>query len=246
MCKTGGLLVAFDVVTQRALVTDADCGSWLCIECKDRMRAAWMRRVQHGVTVFHDNGVPVYFATITSHEKNKTFNACAEVWPDAWKKLHKKLNRTSETKEYVLIPEKHVDGRLHVHAIWTFNVNTRWIKDNGRECGLGFMSQIGRKGHKDEPIEDASKVSQYVAKYLGKQLGNELPPRFRRVRASQRWPDAPEPVTTESVLKWQHIGTNGELNRIYDRCTAEHMTMMDMRTGEIFDDVDLGTIVSIL
>jgi len=129
-----------------------------------------------------------------------------------------------------------------MHAIWTFPVNTRWLKDVGRACGFGFMNQIGRRGHVDEAIGSVAEVGQYVAKYLGKQLGDELPPRFRRVRTSANWAKLPIPDPADK-LEWCYVNSNGALQSAYERCAADNLTMIDIRTGEIFDDVNLGTII---
>ena len=243
MCARGGLLISYDPQAHRALVTDADCDSWKCPECSQRLREKWTRRAQHGALVLQQAGAHLYFATITSHERNRTFEAGAAMFPDGWAKLHKRLNRTSNIREYLLVPEHHKDGRLHMHAIWTFDVKTRWLKDNGRECGFGYKNQIGRRGHVDEEIGEITDVGAYVSKELGKQLGYVMPPRFRRVRTSAGWAKAPGPEADLSGLDWHYIGSNGALQAAYEECARQHMTMIDVRTGEVFDDVDLGTIV---
>lgn len=244
MCKRGGLLISYDYAAHRALVTDADCCSWKCPECSERLKDQWLLHSQHGATVLMERGIKLYFATITSHEENRTFAAGAKVFPDAWGKLHKRLNRTASTREYILTPERHKDGRLHMHAIWTFPVTTRWLKDNGRECGFGFMNQIGRRGHEDEEITTVRQVAEYVSKYLAKQLGDDAPARFRRVRTSKGWEKMPLPESETSGLTWQYIGGNGALLSAYEECERAHLTMIDIRTGEIFEDEDLGTIVA--
>lgn len=242
MCSRGGLLYAFDDRTKRCLVTDADCNSWKCPECRQRLKDKWVLTAQHGARLLMEEGNTLYFATITSHEKLKTFAACATVWPSAWGKLHKRLNRLSDVREYFLVPERHKDGRMHVHAIWTYPATTRWLKDNGRECGLGFKNQIGRRGHTDEAIDDVKQVSEYVSKYLTKALGDGVPARFRRVRISRGWQMMPDAESEYTKLEWKYCGTNGALDALYDQCNQADMAMIDIRTGEIFDDVDLGTI----
>jgi len=242
MCERGGLLYAFDDKAGRCLVTDADCNSWQCPECRQRLKDRWVLTAQHGAQVLLEQGQPLYFATITSHEALKTFAACAAVFPSAWSKLHKRLNRTTDRREYFLVPERHKDGRLHVHAIWTFPVTTRWLKDNGRECGFGYKNQIGRRGMADETITDVGQVSRYVGKYLTKALGEGVPSRFRRIRVSRGWEKAPEAESEYTKLDWKYCGGNGALDALYAECDERDMTMIDIRTGEIFDDVDLGTI----
>jgi hypothetical protein len=244
MCKRGGLLIAYDYEAHHALITDADCDTWKCDECRVRLRDKWLIRSEHGARVLMEKGNTLYFATITSHEANKTFNACARVFPCAWGKLHKRLNRSSVLREYLLTPERHKDGRLHMHAIWTYPVKTRWLKDEARACGFGYMNQIGRRGHVDEAIENPHQVAEYLAKYLTKQLGDDVPARFRRVRVSAGWADVPKPENEYTEREWHYIGGNGALQSAYEECSRARLTMVDIRTGEIFEDVDLGTIVA--
>lgn len=242
MCSRGGLLYAFDNKAQRCLITDADCNSWKCAECRERLKDRWVLTAQHGAKILIDQENDLYFATITSHENLKTFASCARVFTPAWDKLHKRLNRTTDVREYFLVPERHKDGRMHVHAIWTFPVSTRWLKDNGRECGFGYKNQIGRRGATDEKITDVKQVSEYVGKYLTKSLGDDVPARFRRVRVSRGWASLPEAESEYAKLEWRYCGGNGELDALYDQCAAGEFLMVDIRTGEVFDDVDLGTI----
>lgn len=243
MCKAGGLLIAYVLDQHRALVTDADCDSWKCPECRERLRQRWVLTALHGARVLQDRGDILFFATLTSHEENTTFNTCARAFPDAWRQLHKRLNQQRAQGQYLLVPEKHKDGRLHMHALWNYPVSTRWLKDNGRACGFGYMNQIGSRGHIDEPINDAREVGQYIGKYLGKQLGDDLPPRFRRVRTSQAWAHLPAPITA-SQYDWHYVNTNGKLQTVYEACRRDNLALVDIRTGEVFDDVDLGTIIS--
>ena len=235
MCKRGGLLIAYDIPARRALVTDADCDSWKCAECAERMSAAWVMRAEIGARRLIDAGARVDFATLTSHERLKDFRSTAEVFPSAWDKLHKRLNRQSDTREYLMIPERHKDGRLHVHALWTFGVSRRWLKDNARACGLGYQADV-------KPVREAFHAVKYVTKYVGKALGDDAPAHFRRVRVSAGWADIPAPDVETSDLDWHYIGGNGALNAAYDECDRLNLTLIDVRTGEIFDDIDMGTI----
>ena len=236
MCNRSGLIVGFDYVARRALVTRADCDSWSCPECAKRMREYWILRAEIGVRQFITQEIRVDFVTITSHEKLKTFAATEAVWRGAWDRLYKAIKRRAEVFEYIIIPERHKDGRMHVHALWTANVGKRWLKDNARKRGLGFMADV-------TPIETAHSAVKYVTKYVGKDLGADAPPHFRRVRVSRNWAEVPVPITDLSGLEWLHVGTNGALSALYERCNREKFSLIDLETGAFFDDVDLGTIV---
>jgi len=234
MCSKSGLLIGWDYSTARALVTRANCDSWNCPECSRRMAEAWVLRAQIGVRQYLSAGYMVDFVTITSHEKLKTFEATEAVWREAWPVLYAALKRIAPVLEYFIVPEKHADGRMHVHALWTAGVKQKWLKDNARKRGLGYQAKIKHVG-------SAHGAAQYVTKYVGKSLGADVPKKFRRVRVSQGWPDIPSPVVENAGLKWEYVGTNGALSVVYAECQEKGIKLIDLKTGEYFDDVDLGT-----
>jgi len=137
----------------------------------------------------------------------------------------------------MIVPERHKDGRMHVHAIWNANVTKKWLKDNARKRGLGYQCEVLH-------ITNSRYATRYVTKYVCKDFGDDLPAHFRRVRVSRNWVDIPQPATQYDDLQWEYVGTNGALQVVYDECTAKRLTMIDIQTGELFDDVDLGTIGS--
>jgi len=236
MCKRGGLLITYLYDEHRALVTDADCDSWKCPECSERLAVRWGLRAEIGARRLIETGVALDFITLTSHEKLKTFEACEVAWRDAWHKLHHRLNKRSNVREYLLIPERHKDGRMHAHALWTFGVSRRWLKDNARACGLGYQADV-------KHVDEAYKAVRYVTKYIGKSLGEGVPSHFRRVRISSGWAEISQPVSEASAYTWHYLGGNGALQSAYEECARARLTMIDVRTGEIFEDIDLGTIV---
>ncbi len=66
-----------------------------------------------------------------------------------------------------MIPERHQDGRLHAHAIETGHLTTRWFKDEGRECGLGYIAE-------EKEVRSPAGAGAYVVKYLTKVLNAEF------------------------------------------------------------------------
>lgn len=235
MCKNAGLLAGWDRVSRRVLVTRADCDSWNCSECAERMRERWILRAEIGVRQYVGAGLHVDFITITSHEKLSNFEATEAVWRKAWPVLYAALKRRSTMLQYFIVPEKHKDGRMHVHALWTANVSQKWLKDNARSRGLGYQA-------KKRQVVDARSAVRYVGKYIGKSLGDNAPMRFRRIRVSQKWPEIPLPVTPHVALDWEYINGNGQLEKLYHEATERGFSLIDLKTGEYFDDVDLGTI----
>jgi len=237
MCDRAGLLIGWDDDQKRALVCRANCDSWSCPECAKRMSENWGMRALMGTRKLISQGDSVDFITITSHEKLKTFSATEDVWSKAWSTLYAALKRQKPGLQYMIVPEKHQDGRMHVHAIWNAGVSKKWLKDNARKRGLGYQCEILH-------LYDAGRVAKYVAKYIGKDLGFDCPAKFRRVRVSNDWADLPKPLTHQEPLRWEYIGTNGALQIVYEECQAKHITLIDQKTGQIFDDIDLGTLVS--
>lgn len=235
MCKNAGLLIGWDLVSRRALVTRADCDSWKCEECSKRMAENWKLRAMIGVRGYIGAGLHVDFITITSHEKLSSFAATEAVWRKAWPVLYAALKRRSTALQYFVVPEKHKDGRMHVHALWTANVSQKWLKDNARRRGLGYQA------HR-RPVHEAGVAVRYIGKYIGKALGSDAPPRFRRVRVSSGWPEIPLPITPLVGLRWEYISGNGSLAVVMAECQAKRIDMIDLRTGEFYDAEDLGTI----
>jgi hypothetical protein len=236
MCLRAGLLIGWDDQSARALVARADCDSWKCAECAKKMKDYWLLRAELGAREIIRNYDFLDFITLTSHEKNRTFASSEKVWRSAWAKLYAALERRRTDFAYMIIPEQHDDGTLHFHGLWNGGKAERWLKDNARKRGLGYMVDVS---HVIQPREAVG----YVTKYIGKDLGEAVPSHFRRVRVSRQWIDIPKPLTAYAHLTWQYVGTNGELLAVYERCQSEHKDLIDVSTGEIFDDVDLGTTI---
>jgi len=143
----------------------------------------WGKRVAYAVTVYMDQGEKFYFVTLTSHEKLKSREATEKVFPSAWGKLYDRMKRVHRRLIYVSIPEQHKDGRMHVHMLINHQFTKKWLKDNGRQCGLGYKADISE-------VENVSAVVAYVIKYLRKHIGkNNWSPHFRRVRTSRGFPE---------------------------------------------------------
>lgn len=234
MCERAGLLFGWDDVARRALVTRANCDSWKCPECAERLSARWVLRAEIGIRQYIGAGLHVDFITVTSHEKLPSFEATEAVWRKAWPVLYAALKRRAIKLEYFIVPEKHKDGRMHVHALWTADVTQKWLKDNARRRGLGYQAVVKR----DMPTHA---LTSYITKYIGKSLGKDVPKHFRRVRVSSGWPDIPQPVTPLVGLRWEYINSNGALSAVYHEARIKGYDIVDLKTGEFFDDIDLGT-----
>jgi hypothetical protein len=132
------------------------------------------------------------FLTLTSHER---LNAQQSLWvfPRAWKKLSQRARRSAALFSYFMIPERHEDGRIHIHAIETGALGKGWWIDNARQCGLGYKQE-------ETPIRKPQGAASYAVKYLSKSIKiTDWPPNFRRVRTSRSWPPLPP---LESPAGW--------------------------------------------
>lgn len=187
------------------------CKMWKCPACAQINQRLWAARAHTGARHYHEMGRQLRFLTLTSHEKLDAEGTLA-VWPKAWKKLHTRANREGGKGGYMMIPERHKNERLHMHAIVTWDMGTRWWKDNARASGLGYMAESVEIAH-------AGGAANYVTKYIAKTLQDlKWPPKWRRARTSRDWPKLPEPedkqdwkfsklqddaILDEEVLRWQ-------------------------------------------
>jgi hypothetical protein len=161
------------------------CKNWNCPACGEANRKRWVARALHGIGYFEFLSIPIWFATITSHEKLSA-NASFRILPRAWDKLNQRYIRKVPGREraYLAVPERHKSGKLHAHLIMTGEITKKWLKDNARSCGLGYqcdLSEVNSLG-----------VGGYVSKYLVKTLDDNWPKNARRINTSRSWPDLPD------------------------------------------------------
>lgn len=237
MCQRGGLLIGWDVGARRAVMARGNCDKWSCPECALRMSERWRLRAQIGVRALVAKGDRVDFVTITSHEKLTSFEATEAVWRHAWAMLYNALKRKKPDLQYFIIPERHKDGRMHVHCIWNAGVSKRWLKDNARKRGLGYEVEV-------KQIKEWIHAVRYVTKYLTKDMQAEMPSHFRRVRVSQSWPDIPAPNTPLSTLKWEFTRSEEVMWIWLAVCQRDGFDVIDVKTNKPFDvdDIDFSLI----
>lgn len=175
------------------------CKQWDCRYCASVNKSQWALKIGFGVGMYRSAGLKDWqFMTITSHEKLRTREATLAVWPRAWSKLSQRMRRVSTQMKYSLAPELHQDGRLHVHLCINTPVKKRWLKDNARQCGLGYMVDI-------QELVNEITAAFYMTKYLTKSLDvTSWPPKFRRIRTSQKWPILPpDKDFDQKDLQWR-------------------------------------------
>jgi len=154
----------------------------------------WGKRIGYAIEIYVSRGERFKFVTLTSHESLYTRKQTERVFPLAWGKLYDRLRRKHKgTLIYVSIPERHKDGRMHAHLITNADIDTRWVKDNARECGFGYQADV-------QDISDTGQIIAYVIKYMRKSVGkNSWSKGFRRIRTSHKLPKAP---ANESSGEW--------------------------------------------
>lgn len=203
------------------------CKMWKCPSCADLNRSMWCAKVGEGINVYQSRGIEDWmFVTITSHQKARSWGYSRYVWPKAWAKLSARMRRKFKGIRYVLLPEQHNDGTLHIHAIASHGMTTRWLKDNAPSCGLGYMSE-------SDEIENADNAISYVFKYVTKSIElTDWPSRFRRIRTNQKWP----PLVDQDDFDGFDIGW-----KFYTTCSPE-----DLDGVVLLAEMDKGCKIKIL
>jgi len=192
-CETPGrpILRGVNHDQKRAVFFRPACGLWSCPACAKTNRWKLRQRAMMGVEKLAlasveagEYSVP-NFLTLTPHEALSASQSIS-VWPSAWSMLRKRARRAAPGLEYLIVYEVHQSGKLHAHALETAGLGERWWKDNGRECGLGYMAE-------EVPIKNAAGAGWYVTKYLTKNSECQgWPKSFHRYSASHGWPKLAE------------------------------------------------------
>jgi len=172
-------------------------------------RRLWSLRAYHGAAVLAEGRSEnqyklITFLTITSSAKLGA-ESSVRVFSSAWNNLLRRARHSGSQGQYLLVPERHKDGRVHAHAVSTFNLGTRWWKDNAAEIGLGYMAE-------EEEARTPGGAALYVSKYLTKSIGvTDWPRYWRRIRSSRKWPKLPEREEPEG-WRWQPMQTTDALD----------------------------------
>jgi len=193
------LAIASDYDKEMTRIFLLPCGSWDCPECGKRKRKVWLMDVLHGVSYYMEQkGMEWYCLTLTLSGRNRSRASSISRWRSVWPRLNSRHYRKFGWCPYVLIPEFHANGVVHLHAIVSSPTTKRWWKDNCYTCGGGYMAEY-------EPCRSPAYAGGYFTKYMHKQMGIKTWPKgYRRVRTSHRWPklDRPKPG---SSYEWKVI-----------------------------------------
>lgn len=197
------VLKAFDAAKKEVLLYQPRCKQWACLPCANTNKLLWQAKIGHGVEWYLNHEIAGWcFLTVTAHENCETFAQCMYPWSNQWSKLSARMRRKFKGFRYVILPELHRDNRVHWHLIASHNIGTRWLKDNARQCGLGYIAESSE-------INDAALAIWYVSKYISKSLyGETWLPNLRRIRTSQKWPVLPPDENFVPLeLDWFYLST---------------------------------------
>jgi hypothetical protein len=206
-----------------------DCHLWACPDCAEINKRRWTAIVCEGIRQYQAEGQQNwYFITLTNAGYLRTFNATLVSFRKNWPKFYARWKRSSPNLHYVMLPEHHKDGRLHMHALTSSNLPKRWYKDNGAGCGLGYMNDA-------TPIKSLAHAAFYVTKYVTKTLGiHAWPKTLHRVRTSAGWPKL---AKLESDERWE-ICQASEFESKLANWHIMHWTIIEARSGEIISKPD--------
>jgi hypothetical protein len=216
-------MVAQNANTKMAIFFKPTCKLWSCPYCAKVNAGRWIIRGFNGTQALLAEGWRTDFVTITSHER-LTPAMSFRVLPLAWPKLYRRYKRAvskDDPKAFIAVPERQPkSGKAHAHLIITGGLSKRWWKDNARECGLGYQSDV-----KDANLGAAG----YLAKYLGKTLEEKWPKGKRRVNTSRNWPQLPD-MPAKPGWKFATQATDAKLSPVLGVLSANGYTVMGVTT----------------
>lgn len=232
-CKTPNRpwMVAQNANTKMAIFFQPTCKLWSCSYCSRINANRWILRGFLGTQALLDAGHHADMVTVTSHE-NLSAEASFRVLPLAWPKLYRRYKRavsSDDPKAFIAVPERQPkSGKAHAHLIITGGLSKRWWKDNARECGLGYQSDV-----KDANLGAAG----YLAKYLGKTLEEKWPKNKRRVNTSRNWPALPE-LPPKLGWSFRTMATDLKLTPVLGDLTHDGYTVFGVPTAKAWALLD--------
>lgn len=165
---------------KEAILLRGSCKLWSCPVCGARNGRQWLARL---IKHMNESGKKTwYFITITAHEKMRGKDASLKNLREGWKKLYNRIRRKYGRTDYAKVWEFHEDGTFHLHILYGKKIGKRWLKNNARSCGMGYMVD-------SSAAKNIGQVAGYAAKYLIKSFGlaDYYPKSLRRIEVSRDW-----------------------------------------------------------
>lgn len=181
-------------MTKQSMVYFPTCKLWACPECSERNKTRWLHRVMYGVDHYIRQGRDFSFVTLTLGGRYKSRDDSIAGWRKVWPRVYDRYRRAFGKQPYVILPECHRNGRVHLHAIIGAIAGERWYKDNVWSCGGGYMADC-------EKLRSVKAAGSYAMKYMSKTVAlTRWPRKFKRIRVSHHWPKKPDKPRDDETL----------------------------------------------
>ena len=186
LCPNPKVPLLIGTKDKKAYLLRGACKLWSCSVCGASNGRKWLARILNHMNKNKGTG-RWYFLTITAHEKWHTPQRSIKNLRQGWKKLYNRMRRKYGVSEYVKVWEFHKDGSFHLHVLIRRKIGKKWLKDNSRECGMGYMCDSSAS-------KNPGQVAGYCAKYLIKSFehADKYEKGMRRIEASRDWEKLPE------------------------------------------------------
>jgi len=193
-------LTGLDRDAQTAYLMRPACKMWNCPSCAARNAKRWIARIIHHINHTDAESGWLMF-TMTAHEKaNNEYKSVLNLRA-GWKKLYNRMRDNFGISSYVKVWERHTDLRFHLHGlIDNGEITKKWLKDNARECGMGYQVDL-------HSVDNAGQVAGYIAKYFMKSesvteaMNTDYPKGLRRIEVSRNWMKLPD-LIAEIEFSW--------------------------------------------
>lgn len=197
-------LVGDSTSKRKRIISKARCKMWNCEFCMHVNKSQHVDRIAKAIARFEYERIPLMFVTLTCHENWRGHENSIKNWSKNRDKLFARYRREVKKQglmrgDYVYLPECHQDGTIHIHGIFAGRIETRWWKDNSRECGLGYMAESAK-------LDNALQAINYITKYITKEMGKaSVRKGFRRINYSRTFPA----TETSSIYdRWRKLEGN--------------------------------------
>jgi hypothetical protein len=219
-CEYAAPYICYQSEDKTWRISQGCCNHWDCARCGEIRAKQEYARIVQGAEKLEAENHALYFHTITCRGKEVTAKEAEDNYLNWTDKLmtatRNKATRAGQYWCYVQVTERQKRGHPHSHILTTFCPDdaiaypkgailpnsryarhdclwSEWFRAANVRAGLGVECDISR-------VKSARAVGIYIAKYLTKaSMLDTWPPRWKRVRYSQSWPDLPD-LTNNSAF----------------------------------------------
>jgi hypothetical protein len=191
-------LTGISEIEKKIILMRPSCKCWNCPTCAARNARRWIARIINHVN-HSDTENGWFMFTLTAHEKWRGDYASVKNLRQGWKKLYNRMRYTFGVSQYCKVWEMHADKTFHLHGLIDSVIAERWLKDNARQCGMGYQVDM-------HYVDNAGQVAGYIAKYFLKSeaeisANRQYPPNLRRIEVSRGWAGLLD-LQADSDLNW--------------------------------------------